>query len=83
MDDIRLHALFGSEFGNGPGTVKYYINLGIAVAITIFMKWRGQKIVLENFGAQGGRNLEVSGWQAFIIVLFTIATGIYLVWIIS
>lgn len=77
---IAMH-VFDMFFPNGPGSTKYFVTLGIAISSTLFMQTRGKQVVRKHFGARGGRNLELTGWQAIYIAAFVVSLGIYTAWL--
>lgn len=79
---LAMH-VFGALFKNGPGSVKYYLTLGIAIASTLYMQFHGKRVVRRHFGARGGRNLVLSTGQAVYVVVFVVGCGIYLTWLLS
>lgn len=82
MITVAFHFI-GAASPNGPGSFKYFVNLGVAVLSALFMKFYGKRLVQETFGNQGGRNLEVTPMQAVGVVLFLIANAGYLLWLIA
>jgi hypothetical protein len=80
MLTLSMH-IFRAFFKNGPGSIKYYVTLAIAISATLFMKSYGNRVVRKHFGLQGGRNLEIDGWQAFYVVLFVVGCGCYFAWL--
>lgn len=79
---LALH-VFDAFFKNGPGSVKYFVTLGIAISSTLFMQIKGKRIVRQHFGARGVRNLELSGRQASYVVLVVLSFSLYLMWLMS
>ena len=79
---LAMH-VFEAFFKNGPGSTKYFVTIGIAIASTLFMQLYGKQVVRLHFGTRGGRNLELTTRQAGYVVLFVIGCGIYFTWIIS
>jgi hypothetical protein len=79
---LAMH-IFGAFFKNGPGSTKYFVTLAIAILSTLFMQIYGRRVVREHFGAKGGRNLELSGRQAFWVALFVVSCGVYVAWLIA
>lgn len=79
---LAMH-VFHAFFKNGPGSIKYFVTLGIAISSTLFMQMHGKRVVHEHFGARGGRNLELSGRQAFYVALFLVSCGLYVTWLMS
>lgn len=79
---LAMH-IFDDFFNNGLGLTKYFVTLGIAIASTLFMQIHGKRVIREHFGAKGGRNLELSGWQALYVVIFVVSCGIYGAWLMS
>lgn len=77
---IAMH-VFHAFFRNGPGSIKYYITLGIPISATLFMQFYGKKVVRTHFGSMGGRNLELNGRQAIYVTLFVVSLGIYATWL--
>ncbi len=79
---IAMH-VFDAFFKNGPGSLKYYITLGIAFASTLFMQIYGKRVVRHHFGTIGGRNFVLSTKQAFYVVIFVLGFSVYFVWFVS
>ena len=79
---ISMH-IFRAIFPNGPGSPKYLITVGIAVACGIFMKQYGNQMVRNHFGQAGGRGLILSGKQAFAVALFMLGIGLYIAWLLA
>ena len=79
---LSMH-LFGGLFKNGPGSVKYFVTLCIAILSTLFMQVRGKQIVRSHFGPDGGRNLHLNARQAGYVCLLIVCLSIYLVWVLS
>ena len=79
---ISMH-IFRAIFPNGPGSPKYLITVGIAVACGIFMKQYGNQMVRDHFGQAGGRGLILSGKQAFAVALFMLGIGLYIAWLLA
>ena len=77
---VAMH-IFDAFFKNGPGSIKYFVTLGIAISSTLFMQVYGKRVVREHFGAKGGRKLELSGRQATYITIFVVSLGIYVAWL--
>lgn len=78
---LAIH-IFDAFFKNGPGSTKYFVTLGIAIAATLFTKIYGRKIVRAHFGSRGGRNLQITGWQAVYVTIFVLSLGIYFTWLV-
>jgi hypothetical protein len=78
---LAIH-LFDVFFKNGPGSTKYWVTLAIAISSTVYTRVYGKKIVRQHFGAQGGRNLYLSGRQAVYVAIFVVSLGIYFTWLI-
>jgi len=79
---VAMH-IFGAFFKNGPGSMKYFITLGIAISSTLFMQVYGKRVVREHFGAKGGRKLQLSGRQAVCITIFVVLLGFYAAWLVA
>jgi len=79
---LAMH-IFEGFFKNGPGSIKYFVTLGIAISSALFMQRYGKRVVREHFDALGGRNLVLSGRQAFYVTLFVVSLGVYLVWLMD
>lgn len=79
---VAMH-IFDAFFNNGPGSVKYYVTVGIGVTSTLFMQVYGKRVIREHFGAQGGRRLELSGRQAVYVTVFVVSLGIYGAWLMA
>lgn len=77
---IALH-VFSAFFKNGPGSMKYFVTLGIAVAASVFMQVKGKRVIRDAFGRQGGRNVQLTGRQSLYVVLFVLGCSFYLVWL--
>jgi Ca2+/H+ antiporter len=77
---LSMH-IFRAFFKNGPGSTKYYVTLAIAILATLFMKAYGKRVVSQHFGRQGGRHLEIDGWQAFCVVVLVLSFGFYFTWL--
>lgn len=75
--------VFGAFFRNGPGSPKYFVTIGLAIASTVFMQVYGNHVVREHFGAAGARRLELTGQQAMYVTIFVVAIGIYAAWLIA
>ena len=75
--------VFGAFLKNGPGSPKYYVTVGLAIASTVFMQVHGNRVVREHFGATGARGLEITGQQAMYVTIFVVALGIYAAWLIK
>jgi len=75
--------LFDAFFKNGPGSFKYYLTLGIAIASSVFVQVYGKRVVREHFGRQGGVNLELNPRQAALVTALVVGFGIYLTWVVS
>lgn len=75
--------IFDAFFKNGPGSTKYFVTLGIAISSTVFMQVRGKRVIREHFGAQGGRNLELSSRQAIYVAIFVVSCGLYGTWLMT
>ena len=59
------------------------MTLGIAISSTVFTQLYGKRIVREHFGTMGGRNLELSGRQAFYVTVFVLSLSAYMVWLMN
>ncbi len=46
-----------------------YIPLGLAILCTIYMGVHGRKVIREHFSQQRPGNFELTGWQAFWVVV--------------
>jgi hypothetical protein len=79
---IAMH-ISDAFFKNGPGSIKYFVTLGIAITSTLFMQIYGKRVVREHFGVKGGRKLELSGRQAIYITVFVVSLGIYAAWLMA
>jgi hypothetical protein len=77
---IAMH-VFDTFFKNGPGSLKYFVTLGIAVAATLFMQVYGKRVVRQHFGTMGGRNLTLNSRQVGYVVVFVMCCSVYLVWV--
>jgi hypothetical protein len=75
--------VWGACFKNGPGSSKYLVTVGLAIASTAFMRLHGNRIVREHFGATGARDVELTGRQAVSITIFVVALGIYAAWLMA
>ena len=60
---LSMH-VFDTLIKNGPGSVKYFVTLGIVIASAMFMQIYGKRVVREHFGRKGGHNLELTSRQA-------------------
>ncbi|MDG2015319.1 MAG: hypothetical protein P8J33_17565 [Pirellulaceae bacterium] len=79
---ISMH-IFRAVFPNGPGSLKYFITLGIAIGCSIFMKRHGNQLVKRHFGKTGGRDLVLSGKQAVAVIFFMVGVGVYIAWLLA
>ena len=79
---IAMH-VFDLFFKNGPGSVKYYVTLGIAITCTLFMQLHGKQVIRKHFGTTGHLNPELSGRQAVYITVFVVFFGSYLAWLVT
>jgi len=79
---IAIH-VFGAFFKNGPGSLKYFVTLGIAISATLFMQVRGKRIVRSHFGRAGGRNLTLDSRQVGYVCLLVLSLSVYFVWVVS
>ena len=77
---VALH-IFDGFFRNGPGSTKYYITLTIAIVASVFMKWRGHRIIKQHFSDKGAKNLRLTGPQAIVVAAVVIAVGVYGTWL--
>lgn len=79
---IAMH-VFEAFFKNGPNSPKYYVTLGIAIAATLFMQVYGKRVVRQYFGRKGGRNFDLTKWQAGYVAMFVMCCSFYLMWLAS
>ena len=79
---IAMHA-FEAFFKDGPGSTKYYVTLGIAIAASLFMQVYGKRVVRQYFGRKGGNNLYLTPTQVGYVVVFVMCCVFYLVWVAS
>lgn len=77
---VAMH-IFDAFPKNGPGSVKYSVTLGIAIAATLYTRLQGSRLIREHLGANGGRNLELTGRQCLCVVIFMVSGGTYLAWL--
>lgn len=70
-------------FIKGQPNSKYLLTATIAVITSLFARIWGRKIILNNLGIQGGRNLTLSARQSVIVVSTTVGFAIYVVWAVS
>jgi hypothetical protein len=78
---IGLHVFEHFFAANRPGSVKYYVTLGIAFASSLYMSIHGKGMIRRDLGHRGGRNIEVTPLQAILVILVMVSCGIYLAWI--
>jgi hypothetical protein len=79
---VAMH-VFDLFFKNGPGSVKYFVTLGIAITCTLFMQLHGKRVIRKHFGPTGHRNPELSSRQAIYITVFVVFVGGYLAWLVT
>lgn len=79
MLTIGMH-LFEAFFKNGPGTFKYYLTLGIAIAATFFTQVWGKKILKQHFVGRGTR-FVLTARQSIYVIALIVGCGSYLVWL--
>lgn len=77
---LAMH-VFGAFFKNGPGSIKYFITLGIAIAATLFTQFYGRRVVITHFGHDGGRKLELNPAEIIAAVVTVISFSLYFVWV--
>ena len=77
---IHLSSAF---FTFDRGSPKYLVTVGLALAASAFMRFYGNRVVLEYFGATGVRQLELSGRQAIYVTMYCVSFGIYIAWLIA
>ncbi|MCG6157668.1 hypothetical protein [Rubinisphaera margarita] len=46
-----------------------YIPLALAILCTVYIGVHGRKVIREHFSQPGDRNFELTGWQAFWVVV--------------
>jgi hypothetical protein len=80
MLTLAIH-LFEPFFKHRPGSLKYNVTLGLAIGASLFTRFYGRRIIREQFGPLGGRNLELTGKQVLYVTLFVISIGVYGAWL--
>jgi len=79
MLTVAMH-LFGVP-KNVPGSLKYWVNLAVAISSGVFMKLRGTDLVRSHFGEEGGRRLELNALQALYVTMFVLCCSLYWQWL--
>jgi hypothetical protein len=76
---IGMH-IFDAFFRNGPGSLKYYLTLAIAITATVFTQVWGKRIIRQHFASKRTR-FVLTGRQAIYVILPVVGCGFYLVWL--
>lgn len=74
--------VFELFFKNGPGSIKFFVALGISVASSFYMRVHGTQVVRVYFGETRRSRLELSGRQSIYVTIFSMAVGYVVFWLL-